>query len=181
MGYVAITLVAAAMTVVATRGAWRGIPKARFRLPSLLAAGLILQTCAVMTATILSSRGKVLFAALLASYLVLALFCLVNHEKRGMAVIAFGLGLNAVVIGVNHGMPTRTPDGHPPIERTLKHRPATGDDHLPWLADSIWLPRPVSSMVSAGDIAISLGVCGVAFAVTRRRSDELDRAPTSET
>jgi len=118
---------------------------------------------------------------LTASYLFLLAFAVANWKLFGMACIAAGIVMNAVAIGANHGMPTRTPAGHTPIERTVKHRPAADGDHFPWLTDTIWLSRPVSSMVSAGDIAISLGVCGVAFAVTRRRSDELDRAPTSET
>ncbi len=117
----------------------------------------------------------------MASYAFLLAFCFVNLRISMMWVIGAGIALNALVIGLNHGMPTRdnevtTRSGRTieePIERTAKHRPESGDDLLPFLGDRLQVPAPIDEVISIGDVVIGAGiilVCYQGSRVRRRRS-----------
>src|SRR5213079_322989 len=108
-------------------------------------------------------------------------FCFVNLRISMMSVIGIGIALNALVIGLNQGMPTRdnevtTRSGRTieePIERTAKHRPESDDDLLPFLGDRLQVPAPIDEVISIGDVVIGLGiilVCYQGSRVRRRRS-----------
>src|SRR5256714_12570619 len=127
------------------------------------------------------------FGLVMASYAFLLAFCFVNLRISMMWVIGAGIALNALVIGLNHGMPTRdnevtTRSGRTieePIERTAKHRPESGHDLLPFLGDRLQVPYPIDEVISIGDVVIGLGiilVCYEGSRVRRRRSS----SPRSE-
>jgi hypothetical protein len=120
----------------------------------------------------------------MASYAFLLAFCFVNLRISMMWVIGVGIALNALVIGLNQGMPTRdhevtTRSGRTikePIERTAKHRPESGNDLLPFLGDRLQVPAPIDEVISIGDVVIGLGiilVCYQGSRARRRRSSRL--------
>ena len=94
-----------------------------------------------------------------------------------MWVIGLGIALNALVIGLNQGMPTAdnevtTRSGRTieePIERTARHRPESDDDLLPFLGDRLRVPEPVDEVISIGDIVIGLGIILVSYQGSRVR------------
>jgi Family of unknown function (DUF5317) len=121
------------------------------------------------------------FGLVMASYAFLLAFCFVNLRISMMWIIGVGIALNALVIGLNQGMPTRdnqvtTRSGRTidePIERTAKHRPESDDDLLPFLGDRLQVPAPIDEVISIGDVVIGLGiilVCYQGSRVRRRRS-----------
>lgn len=113
----------------------------------------------------------------MASYAFLLAFCFVNLRVSMMWVIGVGIALNALVIGLNQGMPTRdnevtTRSGRTveePIERTAKHRPESGDDLLPFLGDRLQVPAPIDEVISIGDVVIGLGIILVCYRGSRPR------------
>jgi hypothetical protein len=117
------------------------------------------------------------FALLMASYALLLAFCFVNIRVPAMGVVAFGIALNAAVIGLNQGMPTRDREvtalsGHTverPIDRTVMLRPEGDDDLLPFLADKVVIPGPIDAVISVGDIVITVGIVGVCYFGSRPR------------
>ena len=117
------------------------------------------------------------FALVMASYAFLLAFCFVNLRISMMWVIGLGIALNALVIGLNQGMPTAdhevtTRSGRTieePIERTAKHRPESDDDLLPILGDRLRVPYPVDEVISIGDVVIGLGIILVCYQGSRVR------------
>jgi hypothetical protein len=117
------------------------------------------------------------FALVMASYTFLLAFCFVNLRISMMWVIGLGIALNALVIGLNQGMPTAdhevtTRSGRTieePIERTAKHRPESDDDLLPFLGDRLRVPNPVDEVISIGDVVIGLGIILVGYQASRVR------------
>jgi Family of unknown function (DUF5317) len=117
------------------------------------------------------------FALVMASYAFLLAFCFVNLRISMMWVIGLGIALNALVIGLNQGMPTAdnevtTRSGRTieePIERTAKHRPESDNDLLPFLGDRLRVPYPVDEVISIGDVVIGLGIILVCYQASRVR------------
>lgn len=181
-----ITVGLAALVVLVTRGSWTRL----FHLPiqgsPLFFAGLLIQIALEYVDFPEDRIETVGFALLMLSYVLLLAFCLVNLPLRGMGVIALGIALNVVVIGLNQGMPTRAvgldDDGkriEEPIEQTVKHRPATDDDLLGFLGDEILLPSPFDALVSVGDIVLAVGICELAYFGSRTRRRRSRQRPAS--
>jgi hypothetical protein len=111
------------------------------------------------------------------SYGCILAFCLANAPRSGFGVIAVGIAMNALVIGLNQGMPTKPIGTNASGERirrsvtqTVKHRQARSDDLLGGLGDRILLPRPLDELVSFGDLVIAVGICELAYYGSRRRT-----------
>lgn len=128
------------------------------------------------------------FGLLMASYALLLAFCFVNIRLRGMWLVALGIALNTVVVGLNEGMPTspaeRTaPDGQTveqPIERTVKQRPESDDDLLGFLGDVVEIPDPIDNRISIGDIVLAIGLIYSCVRLTRRPGAEAPREEEEE-
>jgi hypothetical protein len=99
---------------------------------------------------------------LYASFALLVTFALANARLRGFEMIALGLILNFLVIGVNAGMPVSrralvasdqiaTLDY---LERYggAKHHLAGAGDRLSFLGDVIAIPSPIAQAISPGDV-----------------------------
>ena len=140
----------------------------------LLVVGLAVQVALEFVG---GDGGGLGFGLLMLSYALLLAFCLVNLRVWGMAVLTLGVAMNAVVIGLNEGSPTRdrrveTRSGHVerPIDRTVKERPESDDDLLGFLGQVVRLPdNPVDEALSPGDLAMALGVLLVLVVGARRR------------
>ena len=123
------------------------------------------------------------FGLVMASYAFLLAFCFVNLRTSMMWIIGVGIAMNALVIGLNQGMPTRdnevtTRSGRTieePIERTAKHRPESDDDLLPFLGDKLRVPDPVDEVISIGDVVIGLGIILVCYQASRVRRPAASR------
>jgi hypothetical protein len=167
----------ALVVVLVTRGSFSRL----FRLP-IQSIWMVLVALAIQILLALvelpSDRFDDLGLALvLASYAFLLAFCFVNLRISMMWVIGLGIALNALVIGLNQGMPTAdnevtTRSGRTieePIERTVKHRPESDDDLLPFLGDRLRVPEPVDEVISIGDLVIGLGIILVCYQGSRVR------------
>jgi Family of unknown function (DUF5317) len=175
---------ASLLLVLATGGSFRQLLRLPIRSIWLVVVALAIQILLALV-DIPSDRFDDLgFGLVMASYAFLLAFCFVNLRISMMWVIALGIGLNALVIGLNQGMPTRdrevtTRSGRTieePIERTVKHRPESDDDLLPFLGDRIEVPEPVDEVVSLGDLVIALGVVLLCYAGSRVRHPARTRA-----
>jgi len=174
----------ALVVVLVTRGSFSQL----FRLPIqsiwMVLVALAIQILLAFVDIPADRLDDLGFGLVMASYAFLLAFCFVNLRISMMWIIGLGIALNALVIGLNQGMPTRdnevtTRSGRTieePIERTAKHRPESGDDLLPFLGDRLRVPYPIDEVISIGDVVIGLGiilVCYQGSRVRRRRSSSL--------
>jgi Family of unknown function (DUF5317) len=175
-----LTVGAAALVVLVTRGSWIRLVQLPMHGALLFIAGLVLQLLLEVVDFAPDQIERTGYALLMLSYAFLLAFCLVNLPLRGMGVIAIGIALNTLVIGLNVGMPTRDvgldDSGRrieEPIEQTVKHRPESDDDLLGFLGDKILLPEPFDALISIGDIVLLVGICELAYfgSHERRRRD----------
>jgi len=132
------------------------------RWPVVAVVGLALQ--------MVPARGflaGLVFPALIASFILLAAFVVVNLDYPGFVVILVGIALNLTVIAIDHGMPVTLGALASAHELgSLKELAAAGaryhlarpTDALLPLGDSIGSPVPFHLVVSPGDIAIYAGM-----------------------
>ena len=171
----------ALVVVLVTRGSFNQL----FRLPIqsiwMVLVALAIQILLAFVDIPANRLDDLGFGLVMASYAFLLAFCFVNLRISMMWIIGLGIALNALVIGLNQGMPTRdnevtTRSGRTieePIERTAKHRPESGDDLLPFLGDRLQVPAPIDEVISIGDVVIGAGIILVCYQgshVRRRRS-----------
>ena len=173
-----VAIVVALLIVPLTGGRFRQLVRIELRRVWLLFAGLGLQVLLELVDLPRARYDDVGLALLLASYVFIIGFGLSNLLLTGMGVITVGFALNAFVIALNQGMPTRVPDGEK-IETTVKHRPEEPDDILPVLGDSMALGDPFNASISFGDLIIAVGLVDLTFRASRRprRSRQGHRPP----
>jgi hypothetical protein len=180
------SLVAAIVIGYVAGGRLSRLADARFRLPWVGAAGIVLQ--------FLPLDGRLGDVVLTLSFVLLLVAAVANLRLPGFALLVVGLGLNFAVITVNRGMPV---DPEAVIASgqagtlqelgaadSVKHHLMTSDDRLTILADVIAIPAPIRQAVSVGDLAAIAGamwfVIGAMLgAVPAAQTRE--RAPTPET
>jgi len=97
---------------------------------------------------------------ILASYLPLLLFVLLNRQMAGLWVAGLGILMNFTVIAANSGMPVMIEavilaGGSADVALGAKHVVLTEATHLAFLADVIPLP---GSVISMGDVFLAIGV-----------------------
>ena len=173
MGLILVTFTLAAATGYLLRGRLSTLGTLRVRWAPLALVGLSLQFAPL--------PGHALpLAALLASFVVLSVFAIVNIRVAGFPLILIGVLLNFTVIAVNDGMPvTRQAIVASGQSNTLtylvehggaKHHLAGPNDRLEPLADVIAI-RQIKEVVSLGDIFTYGGVFWLIAAGMRRRRD----------
>lgn len=168
---------------LALGGSLRNLADARLRWWPLAIAGLLLQLVPVP-----SRPGQLDHWAavgfLIASYVVLLVFVAANIRLPGFALIAVGFALNAVVIGINGGMPVKDralrqaagsryeQSRQRLLEKGgLKHHLARSDDVLLPLSDVVGIGGPVGNVFSPGDLLSYVGVGWTLAGLTRRPRD----------
>lgn len=176
MGFTAIAIVAGLVLGRLTGGRLRHAGEHRFRAWQLLAAGATLQ----LLSNLLDGGGPAL-GLLLASYAALLAFTTANLRIVGMWLVLLGLGLNALVITVNGGMPVKraavvaaglaAKDEVLIIDSTKRHL-ATPDTRLLALGDIVPV-RPLGQVLSFGDLMMSVGVADVVVHLLRPRRPRL--------
>lgn len=166
------SILVAMLVGYACGGRLRNFGRTQLKWPALAIVGLGLQLWPVG-----SGSADLGFGLLMASFGLLVVFAAANVRRPGFPLIILGLAMNALVIGVNHGMPVSRHalkvSGQSSTLQVLqhgggaKHHLATPDDHLMFLGDVIAIPRPVGQIVSSGDVASYLGVMWFVFASMR--------------
>jgi Family of unknown function (DUF5317) len=174
----------ALVVVLLTRGSFRQLHRLPIQAIWLVVVALVAQISLALVDIPADRLDDLGFGLVMVSYAFLLAFCFVNLRVSMMWVITLGIGLNALVIGLNQGMPTadrevttrsgRTVDE--PIERTAKHRPESDDDLLPFLGDRLRVPEPIDELLSIGDLVIGLGVVLVCYRGSRVRRPATTRA-----
>lgn len=176
MWLLVLTIGAAAIVVLVTWGDPRRLARLKISGAWLLFVGLAIQIVIEFVDVPKDQIETLGYGLLMASYGFILAFCFVNLSTRGFGVIAIGIALNALVIGLNQGMPTAAIGNdaasnrvEKPIEQSVKHRPESESDLLGFLGDKIILPEPFDEVISVGDLVIAIGICELAYFATRRR------------
>ena len=174
MVFFVAALVVALLIVPLTKGSFQRLSRLQFRLLWLLLLALILQFALEVVDFPEARIDDVGFALLMLSYAMILGWCFLNRRVGGMAIIAFGIFLNIIVIAANQGMPTKDDvvtragrEVHVPIEHTVKHKPEEESDNLGFLGDKLSLPRVPNEQFSIGDIVICLGIIDLCFEASR--------------
>jgi len=151
-------------------GRLSGFASLRIRWGLLAIVGLALQLVPV-------SSGNWPFVLLMVSYVLLFVFAAVNVRSPGFPLILAGVVLNALVVGINHGMPvTRSALIASGQQDTLgallrgggaKHHLAGPGDMALFLGDVIPIPW-VSQVLSVGDLFTYAGVAWLIVGGMRR-------------
>ena len=124
--------------------------------------------------------------AVVASYVLLVGFAVVNRRLPALWLVIAGLLLNLLVIGVNGGMPVsasalRTAGADPEGlvgAGAIKHHLMRPDDVLTPLGDVIGIPSPIGAVVSVGDLLLYAGIAILVVAVMLGRAGENRRPPS---
>jgi hypothetical protein len=157
-------------------GRLRNVEGLRLRWWWLAPVGLAMQLAPIPGHS--DTAEGVSLGLLIASYPILLAFALRNVTLAGFPLIVAGLVLNFIVISANGGMPVGihaliasgqrdvlAPDVRKDIEP--KHHIERDDDVLLQLADVIPVGDPINQVLSAGDIAIYVGVVWLIAAAMR--------------
>jgi len=176
---IAGAIVAGCLAGLAVGGSLRSLAEIRLRWWPLAVIGLAFQLAPVP-----SLHGQadhwLGVGLLIASYLALLGFVVVNARLPGFALISVGFALNVLVISLNGGMPVSRHalvEAYGSSQGTVvtelkanggaKHHLARPDDVLVPLTDVIALGSPVHLVMSVGDALFFLGVTWVIAAATR--------------
>src|SRR5262245_40735183 len=123
------------------------------------------------------------FGLLVASYVLILAFVARNLVIRGMGIVFIGIACNALVITLNQGMPVKLPvewQNKTWAQPTVKHHPQQPDDKLKFLSDIIVLDGPLQSVVSFGDLILLVGLCDVAYNVSRKPKRRGGKSPAGD-
>jgi hypothetical protein len=182
MSPILFVLALAVVAGLVARGSFRHFEHLEIHWWGLALAGVALQLLPVPTVRWLSPE-IVGSAMLVASYVLLLAFLTVNRWVPAAGVMAVGLLLNLVVVGLNGGMPVSAFA----VERAggsttvlaegegVKHHVADEDDVFAPLGDVIPIPQPIGVVLSIGDLLLYLGMAWCVIQVMRGRSRENPR------
>jgi hypothetical protein len=168
-----VALLAVAYALV-RGGSLDKLAETRFRWPPLLFAGLVLQLgFDLWNPGFLTNTAKV--AILVVSQLMVASLLALNWQLPGMRLAALGMGLNALVIGLNGAMPVsldaaRIAGLGPEGAVGIKHDILGPQTLLPWLGDVIPVPI-LHKVASIGDVVLAVGIGRFAYC-SATRSEE---------
>lgn len=166
-----IALAVAFLIPAVTGGSYSRMLAVRWHFASLLFLGLAIQILLEIWTIPKEHWHDWGFGLLVASYVLILAFAARNLVIRGMGIVFIGIACNALVITLNQGMPVKLPvewQNKPWAQPTVKHHPQQPDDKLKFLSDIIVLDGPLQSVVSFGDLILLVGLCDVAYNVSRK-------------
>jgi hypothetical protein len=177
-----LILVAAVLAGLLAGGSLRPFERMRVHWWALAAIGLVLQAAPVPE---VGSVDPDVVAAtmLLGSYAALLAFTAMNRRLPGAPLILAGLALNLAVIAPNGGMPVdaaamqRAGAETVTIEGDAKHHLMTEDDVLPYLGDTLAVPKPAGLILSVGDVELYAGILWFVVMTMLGRAQENVRPP----
>jgi hypothetical protein len=182
--FVLITLVLAVGLSYPRGGRLSRIADAPLRRTWLLFVGVGLQVLTDLGAGrgILGDASLESYLLILASQVLIVVWVASNWTLPGMVLVALGLGLNALVIGLNGAMPV-----HPDAIAALgiegitvmpgKHTLLDDSTRLPWLAD-VWAIPILRSIISIGDVVLAAGLIPVTHSLMTYRHPTERRRPS---
>jgi hypothetical protein len=166
-----IAIAVAFLIPAVTGGSYARMLSVQWHFTSLLFLGLAIQVVLEIWTIPREHWHDWGFGLLVASYVLILAFVGRNFVIRGMGIVFIGIALNALVITVNQGMPVKLPvewQSKSWAQPTVKHHPQQPDDKLKFLSDVIVLEGPLQSVVSFGDLILLVGLCDVAYNVSRK-------------
>ena len=160
MSLVAVALLVALAAGVLAGGRLHRLAEVRLRSRRLVAAALAVQLVGALVGGRLHALG------LACSALLAAAFLLRNRGLRGTGLVAAGLALVALVVGVNGAMPVSEAAASragADVQEVLsgqdpRHERQTAATRLPWLGDVVPVPLPWPEVVSPGDVLVAAGL-----------------------
>jgi uncharacterized protein DUF5317 len=167
----AIAIVVALAIPLLTRGSYGRMLAARWHYGFVLFLGLVLQIVLEYVTIPREHWHDVGFGLLVASYVLILAFAARNLVIRGMGIVFIGIACNALVITLNQGMPFKVPAewrNESWTQPTVKHHSQQSDDKLRFLSDIIVVKEPFDSVLSFGDLILAVGLCDVAYNVSRK-------------
>lgn len=189
MAYVVVAILAGIAIGYMRGGRLKALADAHVHWWYALVAAIALQVAAVLTD---GDLGRYL---LLSSFALIIVFTARNFTRAGMGVVLLGVAANALVIGVNEGMPVREEaiirsgladeDEIDDFEFNSKWHLETEDDQLTFLGDIIPVPG-AREVLSFGDLIMAVGVADVIVhlmrptGALRRREQEVSASTSSD-
>jgi Family of unknown function (DUF5317) len=163
-------------------GRLRNFERIRVHWPALAFLALVPQVLPAREIGVVSA-SSVGAAMLIGSYLLMLVFIAVNRWIPAARLMALGLFLNLLVVGLNGGMPVAPGAVEAAGGSTQavietgggKHHLSTDDTLLPILGDTIPIPKPAGIVLSIGDVLLYLGIAWFVIQVMRGRSRENPR------
>jgi hypothetical protein len=179
VAYVLVAIVVGLVIGRLTGGRFTNLAAAPVRWWPVLVGAIVVQVAAVLT------DGDVGVVLLLVSFGLIILFTAVNLTTPGMGIVLIGVAMNALVIGVNQGMPVRqsaivasglADEGEAEgFAFNSKWHLETEEDRLTFLGDIIPVPG-AREVLSFGDLVMAVGVADVIVHLMRK-----PRAPAATT
>jgi hypothetical protein len=167
----AIAIVVALAIPLLTRGSYGRMLAVQWHYGFVLFLGLALQIVLEYVTIPREHWHDVGFGLLVASYVLILAFAARNLVIRGMGIVFIGIACNALVITLNQGMPFKVPAewrNESWTQPSVKHHPQQSDDKLRFLSDIIVVKEPFDSVLSFGDLILAVGLCDVAYNVSRK-------------
>jgi len=177
-----IAMVAALVIPLVTFGSYKRLINTEIHWGWMLGAGLAIQLALEYYTLPRRYWDSLGFGFLVASYVLILGFCARNLLLRGMSIVLIGVACNALVIVVNQGMPVKFPArlrNESFALATVKHHPRQPGEKLLFLSDIIILMHPFDTVMSFGDLILTVGLCDLAYNVSRdprRRRRKAQRA-----
>ena len=177
-----VALLVALLVPLVTRGLYTRLLGTKIHWGWLLAAGLAIQIALEFASPPRRYWHSIGFGLLVASYVLVLAFCARNLVLRGMSIVLIGIACNALVIGLNQGMPVKLPPewrDQTWAQATVKHHPQAPGEKLLILSDIIVIKHPFDNVMSYGDLILIVGLCDVFYNASRdpqRRRKKARRA-----
>jgi len=177
-----IAMLAALLIPLVTLGSYKRLINTEIHWGWLLGLGLAIQLGLEYYTMPRRYWHTLGFGLLVASYVLILAFCARNLLLRGMSIVLIGVACNALVIVLNQGMPVNFPRQSRDqswTQATVKHHPRQHGEKLLFLSDTIILMHPYDTVMSFGDLILTVGLCDVAYNVSRdpqRRKRKARRA-----
>jgi hypothetical protein len=157
-------LVAGFVLGLVTGGDWRNLQTFHLKFWPGLIAGVLARATAPFL-------GGLALVTSLAGLLLVGLVAILNRGLPGAWLIGLGALLNAVVTGVNAGMPVdpgALAVSGKPVPSDGLHVLIGPDTRLPFLADVLLAPV-VNNIYSLGDVVLAIGGFWMAFRLLKPR------------
>jgi hypothetical protein len=180
VAFVGLIVVLAILAAVLTGGRWHRFTHELLRAPGYVVVAVAAQVLGAVLADH-STATWIYPTGLVVSAISALIFCIANLRVAGVALVALGLVLNAVVVARNGAMPVSIAAASRAGVSTLTI--ATGDDPRHEIAGrgSVWrtlgdvIPVPTPGrpeVISPGDLLVAAGLAQFIFMTSRRRRDE---------
>jgi hypothetical protein len=182
VAFVGLIVVLAILAAVLTGGRWHPFTHELLRAPGYVVVAVLAQVLGAVLADH-SSADWVYPTGLVVSAISALIFCIANLRVAGVALVALGLVLNAVVVARNGAMPVSIAAASRAGVSTLTI--ATGEDPRHEIAGrgSVWrglgdvIPVPMPArpeVISPGDLLVAAGLAQFIVMTSRRRHEEHD-------